>query len=140
MTLVQIAMQEKKLKRSLNYYTKCCENGKLSEDDFNIKIRPITYSLKWLLTLKKIDGLTMDIKNIRQNALSLLKLGTSDNFQIQQINGKISSDLDFEDLFSEVSMLFEKAINSLQKSSKKIHSPDLLDNFLDNENEGIENE
>ncbi len=126
----EIDLIEGCLRKKLNYYNLRVEQEKISADEYHEKIRPITYRMKWLQVIKKIDGLYITLDNLRKNAVNFYNMGTADEFLIGKVNKGFKTKLDYEEVYNEVKKLYRSALRDFKKSIEDINEPDQLDDLI----------
>ena len=140
MKQTEIDKLHKKYSKKLSYYTKKYASKKITKEEYELIIRPFSYSLKWLSILQKIYGASVNLSELRKDALNFLKLGTCEEFMIRKINREIKPTLDYEILAEQAKTRFRDHYITLKNDSKHLYAKDFLDKIINEENEHFDYE
>jgi hypothetical protein len=138
----EVEIKRKKLRKSLNYYFKKKELGKISEDDFLIKIRTIARPLNILDAISITYNVSDSLADLKLNYENLLFIGSPEEYYIKliklgmdetTINFKLK---EFEEVLKQVHDLKTKSAYLVKYNVDNMEIEDLLQSFFDdNDNE-----
>ncbi|MEO8769009.1 MAG: hypothetical protein ABI402_02960 [Ferruginibacter sp.] len=133
-----VEIQIKSILKSLNYFTKRIENGKLEQTDFLDRIRPLTRRLNILEVIYSIDTAKSSLENLRNAYINYLNLGCPEDLYIDSIgtlnkNEGITENLnDYDKLHLNIRIQIVDCTNQLRNDMKQIKLEDLMQDMIDN--------
>lgn len=124
----------KKLLKRLNYYQKRVENNFITQDEYLIKIRPITRSVNILEVILAINTAELDLKGLKLSYFQLLQIGPPEEYFLYQIREGINAveSMDIhEKLMHQIKAMIVERTTLLKRSIKNIQLSDLMQEIID---------